>query len=116
MVYEDIALARETLDRVRAFITANPTVYLSTHTPLGVENLEAKRVVDLANPPETIPVGEITFKTRTGKYVCSVCGYVYDPEQGDDTQGIEPGTAFEDLPDSWRCPRCKQPKTKFNAA
>lgn len=109
VVYEDIMLARETLDRIRAFIAANPTVYLSTHTPLGPENLAAKRVVDLNNPPETIPVGEITFKTRTGKYVCSVCGYVYDPAEHD-------GVAFEELPDDWRCPRCKQPKEKFNAA
>ena len=109
VVFEDIAAARETMDRVRAFIQANPTVYLSTHTPQGPENLAAKRVVDLANPPETIPVGELTFKTRTGKYVCSVCGYVYDPTEHD-------GVAFEDLPDDWRCPRCKQPKEKFNAA
>ena len=116
VVFEDIAKARETLDRVREFIAANPTVYLSTHTPLGVENLEAKRVVDLENPPETIPVGEITFKTRTGKYVCSVCGFVYDPEVGDETQGIAPGTPFEELPADWHCPRCKQPKEKFNAA
>ena len=116
VVYEDLAAARQTLDRVREFISANPTVYLSTHTPLGVENLEAKRVVDLNNPPEVIPVGEITFKTRTGKYVCSVCGYVYDPEVGDETQGIAPGTPFEDLPDDCHCPRCKQPKGKFNPA
>ena len=116
VVYEDKDAARETLDRVRAFVTANPTVYLSTHTPLGVENLEAKRVVDLENPPETIPVGELTFKTRTGKYVCSICGYVYDPAVGDETQGIPAGTPFEDLPDDWHCPRCRQPKDKFNAA
>ena len=109
VVAEASELARETLDRVRAFIEANPTVYLSTHTPLGPENLAAKRVVDLANPPETIPVGEITFKTRTGKYVCSVCGYVYDPAEHD-------GVAFEDLPDDWKCPRCKRPKTAFNPA
>jgi glyoxylase-like metal-dependent hydrolase (beta-lactamase superfamily II) len=51
VVYEDIAAARETLDRVREFVSANPTVYLSTHTPLGVENLESRRVVDLDNPP-----------------------------------------------------------------
>lgn len=116
VVYEDIDAARDTLDRVREFVAGNPTVYLSTHTPLGPENLAAKRVVDLANPPETIPVGEITFKTRTGKYVCSVCGYVYDPAAGDETQGIPAGTPFEDLPDDWHCPRCKQPKDKFNAA
>ena len=44
-----------------------------------------------------------------GKYVCSVCGYVYDPAEHD-------GVAFEDPPDDWRCPRCKQPKEKFNKA
>lgn len=116
VVFEDLPAARETMDRVREFVAKNPTVYLSTHTPQGPENLAAKRVVDLANPPETIPVGEITFKTRTGKYVCSVCGYVYDPEVGDASQGVAAGTPFEELPDDWRCPRCKQPKTKFNPA
>lgn len=116
VVFEDIDAARDTLDRVREFVASNPTVYLSTHTPLGPENLAAKRVVDLANPPETIPVGEITFKTRTGKYVCSVCGYVYDPAVGDETQDIPAGTPFEELPDDWHCPRCRQPKDKFNAA
>ena len=109
VVYEDLAAARDTLDRVREFIDNHPTVYLSTHTPLGIENLEAKRVVDLDNPPETIPVGEITAAQATGKYVCSVCGYVYDPAEHE-------GVAFEDLPDDWKCPRCKQPKDKFNRA
>ena len=109
VVYEDLAAARDTLDRVREFVDNHPTVYLSTHTPLGIENLEAKRVVDLDNPPETIPVGEITAAQATGKYVCSVCGYVYDPAEHE-------GVAFEDLPDDWKCPRCKQPKDKFNRA
>ncbi|MBR1532503.1 MAG: MBL fold metallo-hydrolase [Eubacterium sp.] len=109
VVFEDIAAARETLDRVREFVTHHPTVYCGTHTPQGYENLEGKKIIDLNNPPETIPVGEIVFKTATGKYVCSVCGYVYDPAEHD-------GVAFEDLPDDWRCPRCKQSKEKFNKA
>ena len=108
IVFSDLAEARKTLDRVREFISHNPTVYLSTHTPLGYENLESKRIVDLNNPPKTIPVGEITFKTKSGKYVCSICGYVYDPQ--------EIGIPFEDLPEDWMCPRCKQPKSKFNEA
>lgn len=116
IVFEDVKAARETLNRVRDFIKSNPTVYLSTHTPVALENLEADRVVDFANPPETLPVGEIVYKTATGKYICSVCGYVYDHAQGDAKQGIAPGTPFEDLPDDWRCPRCKQPKEKFNKA
>ncbi len=109
VVYSDIEAARQTLDRVREFVSRNPTVYLSTHTPQGEENLAGKRIVDLSSPPETIPPGEVVFRTASGKYVCSVCGYVYDPaEHG--------GTAFEDLPDDWRCPRCKNGKDRFNRA
>ena len=40
------------------------------------------------------------------KYVCKVCGYVYDPAAGDADSGIAPGTAFEDLPADWVCPLC----------
>ena len=116
IVYEDLPMARDTLNRIRNFVVSHPTVYLSTHTPLGYENLEQKRIVDLNNPPKTLPVGDITFKTKTGKYVCSVCGYVYDPEIGDPENGIMPGTAFEDISDDWICPRCRQPKFKFNPA
>ncbi|MBQ4382740.1 MAG: MBL fold metallo-hydrolase [Oscillospiraceae bacterium] len=109
VVFEDLAAARETLDRVREFVAHHPTVYLSTHTPSGPENLEGKRIVDLNNPPETIPAGEVVFRTASGKYVCSVCGYVYIPAEHDNV-------AFEDLPDDWRCPRCRQPRERFNRA
>jgi len=47
------------------------------------------------------------------KWVCSVCGYVYDPEVGDPENGVEPGTAFEDLPDDWVCPVCGADKELF---
>ncbi|MBR0257688.1 MAG: MBL fold metallo-hydrolase [Synergistaceae bacterium] len=47
IVFEDIAAARETLDRVREFIRNNPTIYLSTHTPEGVTNLEGKVIMKL---------------------------------------------------------------------
>lgn len=119
VVFEDIKLARETLDKVREFIKNNSTVYLSTHTPLGYENLENKKVVDLDNPPEVIPPTDVKIDKpveETGKYVCSVCGYVYDPEKGDPDNGIPAGTKFEDLPADWHCPRCKQPKEKFGKA
>lgn len=110
VVFEDLASARETLDRVREFIRNHPTVYCGTHTPQGYENLEANRVIDLDNPVETV-LAEVEFieQESTGIYVCSICGYVYDPVEHD-------GVAFEDLPDDWKCPRCKQPKEKFNKA
>ncbi len=47
------------------------------------------------------------------KYKCSVCGYIYDPEQGDPVAGIEPGTAFGDLPADWTCPICGAAKEEF---
>lgn len=47
------------------------------------------------------------------KYICKVCGYIYDPEVGDPGQGIAPGTAFEDLPDTWVCPECGMGKDEF---
>jgi len=47
------------------------------------------------------------------KWQCGVCGYVYDPAEGDPSSGIAPGTAFEDLPESWVCPECGSPKEVF---
>ncbi len=47
------------------------------------------------------------------KYVCTVCGYVYDPEQGDPDNGVDPGTKFEDLSPDWECPICGASKDDF---
>lgn len=47
------------------------------------------------------------------KYICTVCEYIYDPELGDPENGIQPGTAFEDLPDDWVCPLCGVGKEDF---
>lgn len=44
---------------------------------------------------------------------CTVCGYVYDPEQGDSDSGIKPGTRFEDIPKDWVCPVCGATKDQF---
>ncbi len=47
------------------------------------------------------------------KYVCTICGYVYDPAEGDPDNGVSPGTKFEDIPDSWVCPVCGAAKSEF---
>ncbi|MBI9108612.1 MAG: rubredoxin [Spirochaetales bacterium] len=49
------------------------------------------------------------------KYVCDVCGYVYDPEEGDPDNGVDAGTAFADLPEDWVCPLCGAAKDDFTA-
>ena len=47
------------------------------------------------------------------KYVCTVCGYVYDPERGDPASGVALGTDFKDLPKDWVCPECGADKDAF---
>ena len=47
------------------------------------------------------------------KYKCTVCDYIYDPEKGDNENGIKPGTSFEKLPDDWTCPVCGADKSLF---
>jgi flavin reductase (DIM6/NTAB) family NADH-FMN oxidoreductase RutF/rubredoxin len=48
------------------------------------------------------------------KYVCDVCGYVYDPAEGDPEHGVSAGTSFEDLPADWVCPVCGATKDQFS--
>jgi len=47
------------------------------------------------------------------KYVCTVCGYFYEPEKGDPDSAIAPGTPFEKLPQDWVCPVCGVGKDQF---
>ena len=67
--------------------------------------------------PKTAPTynqGDNKKETKMmQKYVCTVCGYVYDPEKGDPDSRIKPGTPFEQLPDDWVCPVCGAAKDKF---
>ncbi|RLD37042.1 MAG: High molecular weight rubredoxin [Bacteroidetes bacterium] len=58
---------------------------------------------------------EVKTESELKKFQCLVCGYIYDPGQGDPTKGIPPGTAFEDLPDNWKCPICGVGKEDFNS-
>jgi len=66
------------------------------------DKLEKKIVTEPASKKVTIE-----------KYQCTICGYIYDPEEGDPHSGINPGTAFEDIPDDWTCPICGVSKKDF---
>lgn len=48
------------------------------------------------------------------KYVCTNCGYIYDPQKGDPENDIDPGTPFKDLPETWVCPMCYVGKEEFD--
>jgi flavin reductase (DIM6/NTAB) family NADH-FMN oxidoreductase RutF len=74
--------------------------------------------VKRGNAPKTAPTydsgRQAASKEKTmKKYRCLVCGYIYDPEKGDAAGGIQPGTPFESLPESWVCPVCGAPKSAF---
>ncbi len=79
VVFENLEQARDTLNRVREFVKKNPTIYLSTHTPQGYQNLESKKIMQLSDKN----ISEINTQTletvkenpQGKKWVCSVCGY-----------------------------------------
>jgi flavin reductase (DIM6/NTAB) family NADH-FMN oxidoreductase RutF/rubredoxin len=64
-----------------------------------------------AQAPKSTPIYQAPKSSK--KYVCKVCGWVYDPEIGDPDGGIKPGTEFEDIPDAWVCPVCGAAKSDF---
>ena len=68
--------------------------------------------------PEPDPISETQSKPEektsgSKKYKCPACGYIYDESEGDPDSGLEPGTRFEDVPDSWVCPICGTEKEDF---
>jgi flavin reductase (DIM6/NTAB) family NADH-FMN oxidoreductase RutF/rubredoxin len=68
--------------------------------------------------PSTAPTFQFTEEKKgvqsVDKYICTVCGYIYDPEAGDPENNIAPGTPFNELPDDWVCPVCGAGKDMFN--
>ena len=123
------------LDNALAYIEARviDRIDVSTHT-IFIGEVEDAEILSEDKPmtyeyyhkikggvsPKTAPTYmEIADKTmkkderRMEKYVCKVCGYVYDPEKGDPDGGIAPGTKFEDIPDDWVCPICGVSKENF---
>jgi len=63
-----------------------------------------------------VAVEETLHAPGSSRYVCSVCGYVYDPARGDPGRGVAAGTEFADLPEGWVCPICFAPKSEFRRA
>ena len=125
------------LDNTAAFIEAKVTnaIDVETHT-LFIAEITACETIDSSKIPMTYnyyrdvkggrtPRTAATYikekpkqKTVKGakemkKYKCLLCGYVYDPAVGDPDNAVQPGTAFEDLPEDWVCPECGAGKDEF---
>lgn len=69
--------------------------------PAPVPMVKMKR----PTPPKPEPIGK--------SYICSGCGYEYNPEIGDEESEVMPGTLFEKLPEEWVCPECGEGKEQF---
>ncbi|MFA4843887.1 MAG: flavin reductase [Candidatus Margulisiibacteriota bacterium] len=86
---------------------AEPLTYAYYH--------EVKRGTSPATAPTYLKSEETIKEPGMKKYVCKVCGYVYEPEKGDPDAKIAAGTAFEGLPATWVCPVCGEGKDQFEA-
>ncbi len=80
-----------------------------------------KAKLETETVPETVVKSEAEVKPETEKaadglssYTCKICGFQYNPEEGDPAMGIPPGTPFEDLPDDYHCPICNASKDYFS--
>ena len=74
---------------------------------------QVKRGVIPKTSPSYVEENNEEESTKMAKYKCSVCGWIYDPEIGDEEGGIAPGTPFVTLPDDWVCPVCGAVKSDF---
>ncbi len=81
--------------------------------PLTYAQYQANKGKAPKNAP-TYRAPEKKGESGMKRYVCNVCGYIYDPEEGDPDGNIPAGTAFEDLPDDWVCPVCGAEKSEFS--
>lgn len=85
------------------------------NAPTYVEKSNIENEIVPEAEPESEVAADKPKQTESGEYVCAICGFHYDPEEGDPALGIPPGTAFEDLPEDYKCPICNAGKEYFNA-
>jgi flavin reductase (DIM6/NTAB) family NADH-FMN oxidoreductase RutF/rubredoxin len=110
----DLILGEEPLtyayyrEKYKMFSPKNSPTYIEK------EKLDAEPEPDKDEKPDSKKEqSESKGEKSFSKFICGVCGFQYDPEEGDPTVGIPPGTPFEDLPDDYRCPICNAGKEYF---
>jgi flavin reductase (DIM6/NTAB) family NADH-FMN oxidoreductase RutF/rubredoxin len=88
---------------------AEPMTYAYYHAVKGGKAPKNAPTYQAPEPPKPADVPD----AKAARYVCSICGYIYDPEKGDPNGNVAAGTRFEDLPAGWVCPVCGATKDKF---
>jgi flavin reductase (DIM6/NTAB) family NADH-FMN oxidoreductase RutF/rubredoxin len=117
----DNAIAYVEAEVINQMDCGSHTIFVGQVRDCGVLNADEEPMtyayyheVKRGKSPKTAPTYQAPDKVEMeGKYTCSVCGYVYDPEKGDPDSGVKPGTKFTDLPADWKCPICGADKSKF---
>ena len=79
----------------------------------GLSSSPGAGTVDLRHGVQGYRFGRMSETTTAQKWICESCGFIYDPADGDPDGGIPPGTAFDDIPDTWFCPVCGARKRDF---
>jgi flavin reductase (DIM6/NTAB) family NADH-FMN oxidoreductase RutF/rubredoxin len=92
-----------------------PMTYAYYHQVKKGKTPKAAATYQQEQPAASAPAPTAKENTMR-KYRCTVCGYIYDPKEGDPDGGVKPGTAFEDIPDDWVCPVCGVGKDQFEPA
>lgn len=121
-ILEDYCLGFLEGEVIQEVEMATHTIFIARVTGAEITSQQAPmtyayyHLVKKGKAPKTAPTyleEEMKTMANSDKYVCTVCGYVYDPELGDSDGGIAPGTPFEDIPDDWVCPVCGVGKDQF---
>ncbi|MCF6358912.1 MAG: flavin reductase, partial [Draconibacterium sp.] len=83
------------------------------NAPTYVENEKLENEVESRSETKEVTVAEAGTKSELSVHTCTICGFQYNPEEGDPSMGIPPGTPFEDLPADYKCPICNAGKDYF---
>ena len=86
-------------------------MYSPKNSPTYIEKSRLDEVLPSVSEQLAEPEHEHIFDGES--YVCVICGFTYNPEEGDPSMGIPPGTRFEDLPEDYKCPICNASKEYF---
>ena len=90
--------------------TAEPMTYAYYHAVKGGKAPKTAPTYQEETPPKPAAAAPAA---KADRYVCTVCGYIYDPEKGDPEGNVKAGTRFEELPANWVCPVCGAGKDQF---
>jgi rubredoxin/flavin reductase (DIM6/NTAB) family NADH-FMN oxidoreductase RutF len=83
------------------------------NAPTFVESEKLENEITLEVETKKVPVSKAETKSELSVHTCTICGFQYNPEEGDPAMGIAPGTPFEDLPEDYKCPICNAGKEYF---